>query len=73
MIFNAELVEKCHLALPPHIREYLHKRGLSDAVINEYKLGYGQFYRKPWITIPYQGYLRQLYIFQIETRPKFRQ
>ena len=50
--FSAELVEKRHQALPINIREYLHKRGLTDAVIDAHKLGYGQFYRKPWITIP---------------------
>ncbi len=69
--FNVELVEKCHLALPPHIREYLHKRGLSDAVINEYKLGYGQFYRKPWITIPIKDIYGNYSFFKLRQDPSF--
>lgn len=69
--FNAELVEKCHLALPPHIREYLHKRGLSDAVIDEYKLGYGQFYRKPWITIPIKDIYGNYSFFKLRQDPSF--
>lgn len=69
--FNAELVEKCHLALPPHIREYLHKRGLSDAVIDEYKLGYGQFYRKPWITIPIKDIYGNYCFFKLRQDPSF--
>lgn len=50
--FNADIVERCHQALPEHIRKYLNARGISDAVIDQYKLGYGQFYTKQWITIP---------------------
>lgn len=69
--FNTELVEKCHQALPPHIREYLHKRGLSDAVINEYKLGYGQFYRKPWITIPIKDIYGNYSFFKLRQDPSF--
>lgn len=69
--FNAELVEKCHQALPPHIREYLHKRGLTDAVINEHKLGYGQFYRKPWITIPIKDIYGNYSFFKLRQDPSF--
>jgi hypothetical protein len=69
--FNIELVEKCHLALPPHIREYLHKRGLSDAVIDEYKLGYGQFYRKQWITIPIKDIYGNYSFFKLRQDPVF--
>jgi DNA primase len=69
--FNTELVEKCHLALPPHIREYLHKRGLTDAVIDQYKLGYGQFYRKPWITIPIKDIYGNYSFFKLRQDPAF--
>ncbi len=69
--FNAELVKKCHLALPPHIREYLHKRGLTDAVIDAYKLGYGQFYRKPWITIPIKDIYGNYSFFKLRQDPAF--
>jgi len=70
-IFNAEMVEKCHIALPPHIREYLHKRGLTDVVIDQYKLGYGQFYRKPWITIPIKDIYGNYSFFKLRQDPAF--
>lgn len=69
--FDGELVEKCHLALPPHIREYLHRRGLSDAVIDTYKLGYGTFYRKPWITIPIKDAFGNWAFFKLRQDPAY--
>ncbi len=50
--FDAEMVEACHLALPIDIRQYLNARGITDAVIDEKRLGWGKFYGKWWITIP---------------------
>jgi len=50
--FDAELVDTCHLALPANIRQYLNARGVSDAIIDAHKLGWGKFYGKWWITIP---------------------
>lgn len=47
-----ELVEKYHLALPDHILQYLNVRGITDEVIRNYQIGWGQFYGKLWITIP---------------------
>ncbi len=70
-VFTAELVEKCHKALPPSIREYLHKRGLTDALIDEYKIGYGQFYRKPWITIPIKDVYGNYVFFKLRQDPAF--
>jgi len=71
IIFNTGLVEKCHQDLPPHIREYLRKRGLTDAVIDLYKLGYGQFYRKPWITIPIKDVYGNYSFFKLRQDPAF--
>ena len=53
--FSDALVEKCHSNLPSHIRKYLNDRGINDTVINAYKLGYGEFYGKRYITIPVAG------------------
>ncbi len=53
--FNNGLVEKCYQNLPDRIREYLQNRGISNEVINKYKLGYGKFYGKNYITIPILG------------------
>ena len=50
--FDAELVETCHLALPTNIRQYLNARGISNAIVDAHKLGWGKFYGKWWITIP---------------------
>jgi len=67
--FNAELVEKCHEALPIHIREYLHGRGLTDIVINAYKLGWGTFYGKWWITIPIPDIYGNFSFFKLREDP----
>ncbi len=69
--FNAELVKTCHLALPAHIRQYLNARGVSDAIIDTYKLGYGQFYRKPWITIPIKDTYGNYAFFKLRQDPAF--
>jgi len=50
--FDDELVKDCHQAMPERIRQYLKARGLTDAVIDDHKLGWGKFYDKCWITIP---------------------
>ena len=52
-----EVVETCHSQIRsfPHIIEYLHNRLITDDAINEFKLGYGQFYGNRWITIPIQS------------------
>jgi hypothetical protein len=68
-VFDASMVEKCHEALPPHIRDYLHKRGLTDPVIDAHKLGYGQFYRKQWITIPIKDAYGNYAFFKLRQDP----
>jgi len=45
-------VEEYHNALPTRIRKYLNDRCITDRIIDEYKLGWGQFYGKLWIVIP---------------------
>lgn len=42
--FSEELILICHKALPDNIRQYLNGRGISDKMIEERKLGYGNFY-----------------------------
>lgn len=49
---NPLIVEECHQALPARIREYLNGRGITDELVSEFKLGWGEFYGKWWITIP---------------------
>lgn len=47
-----ERIEEWHSALPERIRAYLNGRGIPDAIINEHKLGWGEFYGRNWIVIP---------------------
>lgn len=46
------MVDRCHNALTPEIRQYLNSRGITDGLIEAFKLGEGLFYGKTWITIP---------------------
>ena len=50
--FDEATVEHCHKSLPDPIRQYLNSRGISNEQITDYKLGYGKFYGRNWITIP---------------------
>lgn len=36
----------------PRIKEYLNKRMISDEMIKEFELGYGEFYERRYLTIP---------------------
>lgn len=67
--FDSYLVEKCHQALPDHIRHYLNARGITDAVINKYKLGWGKFYGKWWITIPVKNIYGVFIFFKLRQDP----
>jgi hypothetical protein len=49
----AKLASKFHNQLPVNIREWLkNERLLLDEDIDDFELGYGEFYGKSWITIP---------------------
>ncbi len=50
--FDPGLVYKCQEGMAEPIRKYLNSRGITDEIIDKYKLGYGKFYGKQWITIP---------------------
>ena len=67
--FNEGLVESCHEALPENIRQYLNGRGITDAIISEYKLGWGEFYGKMWITIPIKDIEGNFVFFKLRRDP----
>ncbi|MFH1253154.1 MAG: toprim domain-containing protein [Candidatus Uhrbacteria bacterium] len=67
--FNAELVETCHLALPADMRKYLNNRGITDATIDAYRLGWGKFYNKWWITIPIKDVYGTFQFFKLRQNP----
>lgn len=69
--FSAALVEECHQKLPLSIRQYLNARGVSDEVITRFKLGYGTFYRKKWITIPIKDTFGNYAFFKLRQDPNF--
>ncbi len=67
--FDAELVETYHQALTSHIRQYLNARGISDAVVDAHKLGWGKFYGKLWITIPIKDIYGVYQFFKLRQDP----
>lgn len=68
--FDAVLVETYHQALPAHIRQYLNARGITDAIINEYKFGWGKFYGKNWITIPIKNEVGNFSFLKLRKDPE---
>jgi hypothetical protein len=67
--FDINLVEKCHRALPDRIRSYLNGRGIDDNLINDFKLGWGEFYGKWWITIPIKDINGKHIYFKLRQNP----
>jgi len=67
--FDLSLVEACHQAIPDHIRQYLNARGITDALVSDFKLGWGEFYGKWWITIPIQDIDGNFVFFKLRQNP----
>ncbi len=68
--FDACEVDSCVKALPDDIRSYLKNRGICEAVVKEYKLGWGKFYGKYWITIPIKDIHGNYTFFKLRQDPK---
>jgi len=49
-----QISTNCHNQLFnfPHIKKYLNDRLITDELIKDFELGYGEFYGRRWITIP---------------------
>ena len=62
-------ITKYQKALPKDIREYLHKRGVTDEIISERQLGYGSFYGANWITIPIRDMSGEFAFFKLRRNP----
>ena len=45
-------IEKYYRNIPERIQKYLNSRGIPDHIIDAYKIGYGHFNNRNWITIP---------------------
>ena len=67
--FDESQVESCHRSLPLDIRQYLNARGITDEIIEQYKLGWGIFYRKYWITIPIPDINGKFIFFKLRRDP----
>jgi len=65
------LVERCHKALPAEIRSYLReKRGFTDEVIDQYKIGWLNYIGTWWITFPIKDEEGKYRFFKLRQDPK---
>jgi len=67
--FGAVSADAYHLALTSDIRKYLNTRGISDPVVDAFKLGWGKFYGKYWITIPIKNIYGSFCFFKLRQDP----
>jgi hypothetical protein len=66
----ASLVDSCHQNLPQEIRKYLNSRGIINEVIDKRKIGYGDFYKRNWITIPVKDKSGEYIFFKLREDPQ---
>ncbi|MFW5884822.1 MAG: toprim domain-containing protein [Patescibacteria group bacterium] len=64
------LVEECFHNLPEKIRSYLNQRGVDDDLIEDYKIGWGEFYGRNWITIPIKNENGDYEFFKLRKDPE---
>ncbi len=67
--FNEALVTKCFRVMPDHIFQYLSRRGIPINTIRDFKIGYGTFYGRNWITIPVKGLYGNYEFFKLRQDP----
>lgn len=67
--FSSELVDKCNLEIPERIRKYLNSRGVVDTVISEFKVGFGKFWGKDYITFPMKSDSGEYLFFKLREDP----
>jgi hypothetical protein len=63
------IVEQYHSDLPHNIKEYLNDRGITDELVDKYKLGWGHFYGSYWITIPVKDTNGEYLYFKLRRNP----
>lgn len=66
-----KMVDDFHKALPPHIIEYLHTRGISDEIISQYKIGYMSQYGSQWIAFPIKDLDGNFSFYKLRQDPKY--
>lgn len=65
------MVENYHNALPDRIIQYLNSRGISNEIINQYKLGYINQYDSSWIAIPIKDIDGNYSFFKLRQDPEY--
>lgn len=65
------MVENYHNLLPDRIVQYLHSRGISNEIINQYKLGYINQYGSSWIAIPIKDIDGNYSFFKLRQDPQY--
>lgn len=66
---NKDDVDLMHQNLPNYCRMWLNERSIDDDFIDIFKLGYGEFYGKKWITIPVYGANDDLLFLKLRRDP----
>ena len=66
-----KMMERYHQTLPTEAKEWLHNRGINDATIELYQIGYGDPYDEGinWITIPVRGTDNSIIGFKLQRFP----
>lgn len=70
VVLSPEYIETLHSALPDRIRSYLNERGIKDNIIDQQKLGWGEFYGRNWIVIPVTDIEEKYSILRLRQDPE---
>lgn len=62
-------VLRYHKNIPANIRDYLNKRWITDEIISEKQLWYGNIYWANWITIPIRDFSWEFKFFKLRRCP----
>ena len=67
-----QIVENCHNQLFkfPDIKKYLNDRLITDELIKDFELGYGEFYGSRWITIPVKDIKGEYALIKLRKDPQ---
>lgn len=62
-------VERHHSKIPGNIKSYLNDRGITNHLIDKYKLGYASYYKQNWISIPIKNEMGNYSFFKLRKCP----
>ncbi len=64
-----DMVAEAHAKLPAPLRLWLNERGITDECIEDYQLGFGNYYGREWLTIPVFGADNSPLFFKLRKLP----